>query len=224
MKKFFISPSILSADFSRLGQDVQNVLDAGSDMIHFDVMDNHYVPNLTFGPMILKSLRSYPIRAPIDVHLMTSSVDALIPIFAKSGADYITFHPDSTRDIHHTIRIIKQNNCKSGIAINPDVSIKILDPFLEKLDLILLMSVYPGFSGQKFILSVLKKIRSLRKYLNFNFPNILLQVDGGININNIFDVAEAGADIFVMGSAIFCSNNYYETIQNLKKKIILVSS
>lgn len=219
MKNFFIAPSILSADCSKLGQDVEDVLRAGGDIIHFDVMDNHYVPNLTFGPMVLKSLRKYGIQAPIDVHLMVKCVDNLIPLFAKAGADFITFHPESSKNIIGTLSLIKQYGCKAGLAINPNTSLTILSDFMDHLDIILLMGVMPGFSGQKFILPVLRKIYHVRKKINEMSSKILLEVDGGINLNNIADVACAGADIFVIGSFIFQSNNYKYTIDMIKNKL-----
>ncbi|WP_343182491.1 ribulose-phosphate 3-epimerase [Buchnera aphidicola] len=222
MKKFFIAPSILSADFARLGENIQEVLDAGADMIHFDVMDNHYVPNLTFGPMVLQSLRKYKISSPIDVHLMVNSVDSLIPVFAASGADFITFHPETSSNINETLNLIKKYGCKAGLAVNPDTSIDHLKRFFNKLDLILLMSVNPGFPGQKFIPSVLNKIYQLNQYIRNVFPNILLEVDGGININNFYDIAQAGANILVMGSAIFYAADYRKTIQFMKSKLSIL--
>ncbi|QCI27347.1 ribulose-phosphate 3-epimerase [Buchnera aphidicola] len=223
MKKFFIAPSILSANFSKLGQDIKDVLSAGSDIIHFDVMDNHYVPNLTFGPMVLKSLRQDNIIAPIDVHLMVDSVDNLIPLFAQSGATSITFHPDSSKDINKTLSLIRRYGCKSGLAINPEVPLSILNNFMDQLDIILLMSVMPGFSGQKFISSILNKIFKLRKMIDKYNSKILLEVDGGININNIIDVAHAGADIFVMGSFIFETKNYKKKIDMIKNKLNMLN-
>lgn len=219
MKKIFIAPSILSADFARLGQDVKKVLLAGGDMIHFDVMDNHYVPNLTFGPMVLKSLREYKINAPIDVHLMVQSVDSIIPAFATSGANFITFHPETSDNIKNTLSLIKKYGCKAGLAINPEISLSVLDDFIDQVDIILLMSVMPGFSNQKFIPSILNKIYEAKNKINKFNSNILLEVDGGINIHNIIDVVCAGADILVMGSCIFQSKDYQKTIDTIIKKI-----
>ncbi|WP_343128153.1 ribulose-phosphate 3-epimerase [Buchnera aphidicola (Takecallis taiwana)] len=219
MKKIFIAPSILSADFAKLGKDVKDVLFSGGDIIHFDVMDNHYVPNLTFGPMVLKSLRQYGIQAPIDVHLMVQPVDNLIPLFAKAGADIITFHPEASQNVIGTLSLIKNFGCRAGLAINPDTSLNILSDFMDQIDVILLMSVMPGFAGQKFILPVLKKIYQARKKINQCNARILLEVDGGINLNNVQDIADAGADIFVIGSCIFRSKNYKYTIDMIKNKL-----
>ncbi|CAL4324445.1 ribulose-phosphate 3-epimerase [Buchnera aphidicola] len=219
MKKFFIAPSILSADFSRLGEDVQKALSAGGDIVHFDVMDNHYVPNLTIGPMVLKSLKDYKITAPIDVHLMVKPVDNLIPIFAKSGADCITIHPETTDHVDKTLTLIKNSGCKVGLGFNPSTSLSILDYTMDKIDIILLMGVNPGFSGQSFIPKMLDKLREIRIRIDKFFPNILLEVDGGIKLSNISDIASAGADIFVVGSAIFSSKNYFKIIQNMKSKL-----
>ncbi|QCI26201.1 ribulose-phosphate 3-epimerase [Buchnera aphidicola] len=219
MKKIFIAPSILSANFAKLGQEVQEVLLAGSDIIHFDVMDNHYVPNLTFGPMVLKSLREYKITAPIDVHLMIQPVDSIIPSFAKAGANFITFHPETSDNIKNTLSLIKSFGCKSGLAINPGTSLSILDEFMDQIDIILLMSVAPGFSNQKFISSTLNKIYHVRKKIDRCNSNILLEVDGGININNIIEVVSLGVDIVVMGSFIFQSKDYKKTISIIKNKL-----
>lgn len=219
MKKFLILPSILSADFSRLGEDVEKSLRAGGDIVHFDVMDNHYVPNLTIGPMVLCSLRKYNIKALIDVHLMVKPVDNLIPVFAKSGANFITFHPEATNHIDRTLTLIKEHGCKAGLAFNPSTSLNFLDYTINKLNLILLMSVNPGFSRQTFIYSTLKKINQVRKIIDKSERNILLAVDGGINSTNILDVASAGADTFVIGSAIFESKNYFKTINNLRSQL-----
>ena len=219
MKKFLLSPSILSADFSRLGEEINTVLDAGADMIHFDVMDNHFVPNLTIGPMILKSLRSYNINADIDVHLMTKPVDNLIIPFIESGANLITIHPETTDHLDRTLTLIKQHNCKVGLGINPATPLMYLDYVMDKLDMILLMTVNPGFSGQSFIASSLSKIRKIKTIINNSGHKILLAVDGGIKIDNIANIALAGADVFIFGSAIFNSANYRFVIENMRKEL-----
>ncbi|WP_343152671.1 ribulose-phosphate 3-epimerase [Buchnera aphidicola] len=219
MKSFLLAPSILSADFSKLGEDIQKSIDAGGDMIHFDVMDNHYVDNLTIGPMVLKSLRDYKISTTIDVHLMTNPVDSLIPKFAKSGADFITVHPETTNHIDRTLRMIKDHGCKAGLGLNPGTPINYLDYVIDQLDMITVMSVNPGFGGQAFIPESINKIREVRKRINESSSNILLQVDGGINIKNISDIALAGANVFVIGSTLFHSSNYKIVINKLRQEL-----
>ncbi|MBB71129.1 MAG: ribulose-phosphate 3-epimerase [Legionellales bacterium] len=216
MSEYWIAPSILSANFACLGDDVQQVLSAGADIIHFDVMDNHFVPNLTFGPMICKALRDHGINAPIDVHLMVNPVDGIIPEFASAGADYITFHPEASHHIDRTLQLIRDNGCKAGLAFNPATPLHHLDHVLDKLDMILIMAVNPGFGGQKFILSTLEKIRRVRKVIDESGLDIRLEVDGGVKIDNIATVADAGADTFVAGSAIFNSDNYQTTIAAMR--------
>lgn len=215
-----IAPSILSADFARLGQDIQAVLDAGADIIHFDVMDNHYVPNLTFGPMLCKSLRDYGIEAEIDVHLMVQPVDNMIEAFAKAGASMISFHPEASLHLDRSIQLIKDNGCKAGLALNPGTPIHVLDCVLHKLDYVLVMSVNPGFGGQSFIEASLDKVAELKQLIIAKGLNVRIEVDGGIKITNIKSVWDAGADIFVAGSAIFNTNNYTETISAMKKQLI----
>ena len=217
MKDYKIAPSILSADFSRLGEDVAKVLNAGADIIHFDVMDNHYVPNLTFGPMVCSALRDYGINSPIDVHLMIKPVDRIIPDFAKAGANYITFHPEASDHIDRTIGLIREHGCKAGIVLNPATPLTYLEHCLENLDIVLLMSVNPGFPGQKFINGTYNKIALVRELIDKSNKNIRLEVDGGINLDNIAKVALAGADTFVAGSAIFNSKSYKDTISSMKE-------
>lgn len=212
MKKPIIAASILSADFARLGEEVRNVLNAGSGMIHFDVMDNHFVPNLTVGPMVCKALRDFGINAPIDVHLMVKPVNDLIPIFARAGATLLTIHPESTEHLDFSLSLIKQNGCLAGVALNPATPLSVLDYVMDKIDVILIMSVNPGFGGQTFIPTMLDKIRETREMIDDLGFNILIEVDGGIKIDNIADIYNAGADIFVAGSAIFGSKNYADTI------------
>ena len=219
MRDYKIAPSILSADFSRLGEDVKSVIDAGADIVHFDVMDNHYVPNLTIGPLVCSALRSFGIKEIIDVHLMIKPVDRIIPDFAEAGADYITFHPEASDHVDRTINLIRENGCKPGLVLNPASSLTYLDNCIDSIDMILLMSVNPGFGGQKFIDSTLNKITRVRSLIDKTGNDIRLEVDGGINIDNIADVAKAGADTFVAGSAIFNSNDYVETIKSMKDKL-----
>ena len=207
MTDFQIAPSILSADFARLGQEVEQVLASGADVVHFDVMDNHYVPNLTIGPMVCQALRDYGISAPIDVHLMVKPVDSLVPEFAKAGASYITFHPEASEHIDRTLSLIKQHDCKAGLVFNPATSLDALEYVLDKIDMILLMSVNPGFGGQAFIPSTLTKLKKAREIIDQSGFDIRLEVDGGVNVDNIAQIAAAGADTFVAGSAIFKAKN-----------------
>ena len=217
--KPLIAPSILSADFARLGEDVKAVLDAGADIVHFDVMDNHFVPNLTIGPMICDALRNYGIEAPIDVHLMVEPVDRIIPDFAKAGATYITFHPEASRHIDRSLALIREQGCKSGLVFNPATPLDCLEYVMDKIDMVLLMSVNPGFGGQKFIPSALDKLRQARKLIDDSGLEIRLEIDGGVKVDNIGEIAAAGADTFVAGSAIFGSEDYAATIAAMKDNI-----
>ena len=218
-KDNIIAPSILSADFAKLGEEVESVLSAGADWVHFDVMDNHYVPNLTIGPMVCSALREYGIKAPIDVHLMVQPVDRLIDDFVEAGATYITFHPEASQHIDRSLQIIKSGGCKSGLVLNPASPINLIEDCLESLDMILLMSVNPGFGGQKFIPSVLNKLRKLRKIIDDNNLDIRLEIDGGVKLENISEISEAGADTFVAVSAIFSQNNYEKVISEMRSSI-----
>lgn len=219
MKDFLIAPSILSADFARLGEDTMKVLNAGADVVHFDVMDNHYVPNLTIGPMVCKALRDFGITAPIDVHLMVKPVDRIIPDFAKAGASYITFHPEASEHVDRTIQIIKEHGCKAGLVFNPATPLSYLDYMMDKIDVILLMSVNPGFGGQSFIPSTLDKLRQVRQRIDMGGYDIRLEVDGGVKVDNIGEIAAAGADMFVAGSAIFGHSDYQAIISQMRAEL-----
>lgn len=214
-----IAPSILSADFARLGDDVSAVLEAGADIVHFDVMDNHFVPNLTIGPLLCDALRNYGIEAPIDVHLMVDPVDRIIPDFAKAGASYITFHPEASTHVHRSIGLVHDNGCKAGLVFNPATPLTWLEHMIEDIDMVLIMSVNPGFGGQSFIPSSLEKLRQARKIIDDSGREIRLEVDGGVKIDNIGEIAAAGADTFVAGSAIFGSADYASTIAAMKSEI-----
>ena len=214
-----IAPSILSADFARLGDDVRDVLAAGADIVHFDVMDNHFVPNLTIGPLICDALRNSGIEAPIDVHLMVEPVDRIIPDFAKAGATYITFHPEASRHIDRSLALIHDEGCKAGLVFNPATPLDSLEYVMDKVDMVLLMSVNPGFGGQKFIPSALDKLRQARKLIDESGREIRLEIDGGVKVDNIGEIAAAGADTFVAGSAIFGSDDYAVTIAAMKENI-----
>ena len=215
---FRIAPSILSADFSRLGDEVRAVERAGADLIHFDVMDNHYVPNLTVGPLVCAALKPH-VKLPLDVHLMVKPVDALVGEFAKAGASIISFHPEASDHVDRTIGLIKENGCKAGLVLNPATTVSWLDHTLEKLDLVLLMSVNPGFGGQQFIRSVLPKIAEVRRRIKHSGKDVWLEVDGGVKIDNIGEIAAAGADTFVAGSAIFGSKDYAATIRDMRARL-----
>ncbi len=219
MKDYLIAPSILSANFARLGEEVDNVLEAGADVVHFDVMDNHYVPNLTIGPLICEALRKHGVTADIDVHLMVKPVDRIIPDFAKAGASYITFHPEASEHIDRSLQLIHDHGCKAGLVFNPATSLDYLNYVMDKVDVVLLMSVNPGFGGQSFIPATLDKLREARKLIDNSGLDIRLEVDGGVKVDNIGDIAAAGADMFVAGSAIFNTDDYKRTIDAMRVEL-----
>ena len=223
MKDFLMAPSILSADFARLGDDVAKVLAAGADVVHFDVMDNHYVPNLTIGPMVCQALRDYGIEAPIDVHLMVKPVDRIIPDFAKAGASLITFHPEASDHVDRSLGLIKDMGCQAGLVLNPATSLSCLEYVMDKLDVILLMSVNPGFGGQSFIPGTLDKLRQVRRLIDESGRDIRLEIDGGVKVDNIREIAEAGADMFVAGSAIFSQPDYKAVIDKMRAELAHVT-
>ena len=218
-KDNFIAPSILSANFAKLGEEVDNVLNAGADIVHFDVMDNHYVPNLTIGPLVCEALRNHGVTAPIDVHLMVKPVDRIIPDFASAGASYITFHPEASEHIDRTISLIKESGCKAGLVFNPATPLNHLDHVIDQLDMVLLMSVNPGFGGQSFIPETLEKLRVVRDLIDSRNLRTRLEIDGGVKIENIKKIASAGADTFVAGSAIFNTNDYKKTIDIMRSEL-----
>jgi len=222
MQQTVIAPSILSADFARLGEEVEQVIAAGADWVHFDVMDNHYVPNLTIGPMVCKALRDYGISAPIDVHLMVKPVDRIIPDFAQAGATLITFHPEASEHVDRSLQLIKDHGCQAGLVLNPATPVHCLEHVMDKLDMILLMSVNPGFGGQSFIPGTLEKIRKVRQLIDASGHDIRLEVDGGVKVNNIAEIAAAGADTFVAGSAVFNAEDYAEVITAMKREVASV--
>jgi ribulose-phosphate 3-epimerase len=219
MPEYLIAPSILSADFARLGEEVRDVLDAGADIVHFDVMDNHYVPNLTIGPLVCEALRKHGVTADIDVHLMVKPVDRIIPDFAAAGATYITFHPEASEHVDRSLQLIRENGCKSGLVFNPATPLDYLRWAIDKVDMILLMSVNPGFGGQKFIPYVLEKVREARRIIDESGRDIRLEIDGGVKVDNIGSIAAAGADTFVSGSAIFGTDDYRATIDAMRSEI-----
>ena len=215
----FIAPSILSADFARLGEEVVNVLASGADIVHFDVMDNHYVPNLTIGPLVCEALRKHGVTAPIDVHLMVKPVDRIIPDFAKAGASYITFHPEASEHVDRTLQLIRNEGCKAGLVFNPATPLSILEYVMDKVDMILLMSVNPGFGGQSFIPGTLDKLRQVRRLIDESGRDIRLEIDGGVKVENIREIAAAGADMFVAGSAIFGKPDYKAVIDQMRAEL-----
>ncbi|MBT6781122.1 MAG: ribulose-phosphate 3-epimerase [Porticoccaceae bacterium] len=222
MADYLIAPSILAADFARLGEEVDAVLEAGADVVHFDVMDNHYVPNLTIGPMVCKALRDYGVTAPIDVHLMVSPVDDLIRMFADAGADYITFHPEGSNHIDRSLQLVRDLGCKAGLVINPGTGLDVAKWVMDKIDMLLLMSVNPGFGGQKFIPSTIDKLKQARTMIDSSGYEIRLEIDGGVGVANIAEIAAAGADTFVAGSAIFSQPDYAEVIRQLRAELAKV--
>lgn len=224
MQPFAIAPSILSADFARLGEEVDNVLAAGADVVHFDVMDNHYVPNLTIGPMVCAALRKHGVSAPIDVHLMVSPVDRIIGDFIEAGATYITFHPEATQHIDRSLQLIRDGGCKAGLVFNPATPLNLLEYVMDKVDMILLMSVNPGFGGQKFIPGTLRKLQEARALIDASGRGIRLEIDGGVNVHNIREIAAAGADTFVAGSAIFNAPDYRAVIEQMRAELALARS
>jgi ribulose-phosphate 3-epimerase len=219
MTDFLIAPSILAADFARLGEEVEAVLEAGADIVHFDVMDNHYVPNLTIGPMVCKALRDYGVSAPIDVHLMVQPVDDLIRMFADAGATYITFHPEASQHIDRSLQLVRELGCKAGLVLNPATGVEQVQWVMDKMDMLLLMSVNPGFGGQKFIPSTLDKLVQARQLIDSSGYDIRLEVDGGVGVGNIAEIAAAGADTFVAGSAIFSQPNYADVIEKMREQL-----
>ncbi len=224
MTDYAIAPSILSADFARLGDEVTAVLDAGADMVHFDVMDNHYVPNLTFGPLVCEALRRFGVSAPIDVHLMVKPVDRIIGDFAAAGASYVTFHPEASEHVDRSLQLIRQSGCKAGLAFNPATPLSYLRHVVDVLDMVLLMSVNPGFGGQSFIPGALDKLREARAIIDASGRDIRLEIDGGVKVDNIAEIAQAGADTFVAGSAIFGSENYAATIAEMRRELARVGA